>query len=207
MILTEGSTGFPLSKHSSLYMSRFNFSLSFLSLFFAISDKLGRYNFTRAKSRVLRNGEINNKFAFENECPGIKRRQEVDTIDLGRIRDVPFSLTHFSFLGLFSLTAHFLPFLTSEFLSAISQTSCTPLELSEIGPKEERPCPSSLSRRGEEKKKGRRRREAERMRKVIFRPRRFQSTSFSSTSRFAAPTALLWPRAFSHAKTFLPSYF
>lgn len=122
------------------------------SLSFTISDKLGRYNFTCAKSRVLRNGEINNKFAFENECPGIKRRQEVDTIDLGRIRDVPFSLTHFSFLGLFSLTAHFLPFLTSEFLSAISQTSCTPLELSEIGPKEERPCPSSLSRRGEERR-------------------------------------------------------
>lgn len=54
--------------------------------------------------------------------------------------------------------------------------------------------PSSLSRGeepGEKKKREKTRREAERMRKVIFRPRRFQSTSFSSTRRFAAPSALL----------------
>lgn len=110
-----------------------------------------------------------------------------DTIDL---RGVPvFRLYTFSPL-VFALIARFLPFLTSGFRSAISQTSCTPLELSEIGPEEERPCPSSKSKR--KGKKGRKREEAraKRRRKVIFRPRRFQSTSFSSARLSSPPPAL-----------------
>lgn len=120
----------------------------------------------------------------ENECLGIKRRREKKTRDRSsraNSRRSCFSLIYVSPL-VFALIARFLPFLTSGFRSAISQTSCTPLELSEIGPEEERPCPSSKSKR--KGKKGRKREEtrAERRRKVIFRPQRFQSTSFSSVS-------------------------
>jgi len=85
---------------------------------------------------------------------------------------------------------------------AISQTSRTPLELSEIGPEEERPCSGSREKREERVEKGRTKGDAraERRRKVIFWPRRFRSTCFSSGSVLPGPG----PRAFSHAKTFLP---
>lgn len=126
-----------------------------------------------------------------------------DTIDLGgRIRGVPVFRLYVS-SSVFALIARFLPFLTSGFRLAISQTSCTPLELSEIGPEEERPCPSSKSKRRE--KKGRKREEAraERRRKVIFRPWRFQSTSFSTAPpRRSSPVLACGPEHFLTRKHF-----
>lgn len=179
--------------------------------------------FHRRKITCLRDREINNELVSKMNIPESERRRREEGHDRSskRIRGIPFSrFIYVSSVGLplpsrsSSSSSSFASTSSSSSLSlsfsglptAISQTSCTPLELSEIGPEEERPCPSSKPKRGGKKTKRKTREaRAERRRKVIFRPRRFQSTSFYATRSGSLSLSRSYerPRAFSHAKTFL----